>query len=51
MQAFGERVLPLVRELEQQVAGSADPVADLGLAPELASSLEVLVAARVPVGA
>ncbi|WP_380166519.1 dimethylsulfone monooxygenase SfnG [Jannaschia sp. R86511] len=39
VQAFGERVIPLVRELEREVAGLADPVSHLGLTDELAHAL------------
>lgn len=42
VRAFGERVIPLVRELEAEVAGVEDPVAHLGLERELAGALEAL---------
>jgi FMNH2-dependent dimethyl sulfone monooxygenase len=42
VRAFGERVIPLVRDLEAEVAGVADPVAHLGLEQDLAGALEVL---------
>lgn len=39
VQAFGEQVIPLVRELERAVATVSDPVAHLGLSEELAHAL------------
>ncbi len=42
VQAFGERVVPLVRELEAEVAGDVDAVDRLGLGEELAGALGLL---------
>lgn len=39
VEAFGRRVVPLVRELERELATVADPVAQLGLADELRPAL------------
>ena len=39
VQAFGETVVPLVRELEREVAGDVDAISSLGLGEELASAL------------
>lgn len=49
VQAFGERVIPLVRELEREVAGDVDAIARLELGEELAGALDVLGRSRVPV--
>ncbi len=42
VQAFGERVIPLVRELEREVATVTDPVAHLGLTDELSHALRAV---------
>lgn len=51
VQAFGEGVVPLVRELEREVAGDADAIESLGLGEELASALGVLGRAGAATGA
>jgi FMNH2-dependent dimethyl sulfone monooxygenase len=42
VEAFGERVIPLVRELEREIEGVPDPVTHLGLETDLARALSVL---------
>jgi FMNH2-dependent dimethyl sulfone monooxygenase len=42
VEAFGRRVIPLVRELEAELAGVVDPVAHLDLGAELADALAAL---------
>jgi FMNH2-dependent dimethyl sulfone monooxygenase len=44
--AFGDRVIPLVRELESEVARVADPVAHLGLESELVGLCAAGIAPR-----
>ncbi len=51
VQAFGERVIPLVRALEQEVAGDVDAIAQLGLGEELAGALGLLGRPRAAAGA
>lgn len=48
VEAFGRRVIPLVRELEAEVAGHPDAVERLGLGEELAGALAVLGPSQVP---